>query len=310
MTRSTSREQGPQEFPGQELPSHPALAGTPGPERTGTAQTCPAAATVPATDYITGICKLGCSLKLCLPCREITRTEWCLSRRNTCCFKDCASSLQGETKVTPCLCNPRPLGAGSGEQGWQPLSAHVPPAPPPPPSMPTSGPWATLAKPHAGGHGPAGFLQGAREPGWQARPRSGLARGTYRLAEDHITAVLQAQEAGNGGRTVLHEQEDHRLLGLVAHHGHAVGESRQQRVQGLTPLTWHKGRMPEKVVREAPAQPCHPVHSAPLQEAHSWPRAARLRLCSLRCLRGPARPLSRTAGDSAPNTPDCPLPGR
>ena len=167
--------------------------------------------------------------------------------------------------MTPCLCDPRPLGAGLGEQGRRPLSTHEPLAPPPPPSTPTSGPQAARAKPHAGEHGPAGFLQGARGPGRQARPRSGLARGTYRLAEDHVAAVLQAQEAGDGGRAVLHEQEDHRFLGLVAHHGHAVGEGRQQRVQGLAPLTWHEGGAPEKAAcgrpQPSPAALSSPPHS-------------------------------------------------
>lgn len=60
----------------------------------------------------------------------------------------------------------------------------------------------------------------------------------YGLAEDHIAAVLQAQVCGYGGSAVLHEEEDHRLLGLVAHHGHTVCEGGQQRVEGLTPFTW------------------------------------------------------------------------
>lgn len=64
----------------------------------------------------------------------------------------------------------------------------------------------------------------------------------HRLAEDHITAVLQAQVVGYCGCTVLHEQEDHRLLGLVAHHGHAVCERGQQRVKGLAPFTWARGK--------------------------------------------------------------------
>ena len=65
----------------------------------------------------------------------------------------------------------------------------------------------------------------------------GGGAGTYGLAEDHVAAVLQAQVGGYGGRAVLHEQEDHCLLGLVAHHGHAVGERGQQGVKGLTPFT-------------------------------------------------------------------------
>lgn len=61
--------------------------------------------------------------------------------------------------------------------------------------------------------------------------------GPYSLAEDDVTAILQAEVGGNGGGTVLHEQEDHGRLGLVAHHGHTVCEGGQQRVKGLTPLT-------------------------------------------------------------------------
>lgn len=71
-------------------------------------------------------------------------------------------------------------------------------------------------------------------------------RGAYGLAEDHVAAVLQAQASGNGGRTVLHEQEDHRLLGLVTHHDHTVRERGQQGVQGLTPFTCTQGGMFEK----------------------------------------------------------------
>lgn len=70
--------------------------------------------------------------------------------------------------------------------------------------------------------------------------------GAYSLAEDHITAVLQAQAGGYGGRTVLHEQEDHRLLGLVTHHDHTVCERGQQGVQGLAPFTCTQGDMFEK----------------------------------------------------------------
>lgn len=71
-------------------------------------------------------------------------------------------------------------------------------------------------------------------------------REAYGLAEDHVAAVLQAQASGNGGRTVLHEQEDHRLLGLVTHHDHTVCERGQQGVQGLTPFTCTQGGMFEK----------------------------------------------------------------
>lgn len=60
----------------------------------------------------------------------------------------------------------------------------------------------------------------------------------YGLTEDHIAAVLQAQVRGYGGSTVLHEQEDHCLLGLVTHHGHAVRECGQQGVKGLAPFAW------------------------------------------------------------------------
>ena len=66
--------------------------------------------------------------------------------------------------------------------------------------------------------------------------------GAYSLAEDHIPAVLQAQVRGYGGSAVLHEQEDHCLLGLVTHHGHTVCESGQQGVKGLTPFTWARER--------------------------------------------------------------------
>lgn len=68
------------------------------------------------------------------------------------------------------------------------------------------------------------------------------ARRAYRLAEDHVTAVLQAQVGGYGGRTVLHQQEDHRLLGLVAHHGHTVCERGKQGVKSLAPFTWAQGK--------------------------------------------------------------------
>lgn len=59
----------------------------------------------------------------------------------------------------------------------------------------------------------------------------------YGLAEDDITAILQAEVRGDGGGAVLHEQEDHGCLGLVAHHGHTVCEGGQQRVKSLAPLT-------------------------------------------------------------------------
>lgn len=72
--------------------------------------------------------------------------------------------------------------------------------------------------------------------GSHASPRA------YGLAEDHVAAVLQAQVRGYGGSAVLHEQEDHCLLGLVAHHGHAVCEGGQQGVKGLAPFTWARGR--------------------------------------------------------------------
>lgn len=76
------------------------------------------------------------------------------------------------------------------------------------------------------------FLRAEVPVGSRATP------GAYSLAEDHVAAVLQAQVRGYGGSAVLHEQEDHCLLGLVAHHGHAVCEGGQQRVKGLAPFTW------------------------------------------------------------------------
>lgn len=66
--------------------------------------------------------------------------------------------------------------------------------------------------------------------------------GAYGLAEDHVAAVLQAQVRGYGGGAVLHEQEDHCLLGLVTHHGHTVCEGGQQGVKRLAPFTWARGR--------------------------------------------------------------------
>jgi len=57
-----------------------------------------------------------------------------------------------------------------------------------------------------------------------------------RLAEDDVAAVLQRQVHGDGGRAVLHQQEHHGLLGLVGHHGDALGERGEQRVQRLAPL--------------------------------------------------------------------------
>lgn len=68
------------------------------------------------------------------------------------------------------------------------------------------------------------------------------ARRAYSLAEDHVPAVLQAQVGGYGGSTVLHEQEDHRLPGLVAHHGHTVCERGEQGVKSLAPFTWARGK--------------------------------------------------------------------
>lgn len=70
---------------------------------------------------------------------------------------------------------------------------------------------------------------------------------------------------------------------------------RQQRVQGLAPLTWHKGRVPEKVVRGA-GSPATLSTQPPPGGPHGWPRAARLRLCSPEVSPGACPPTLRTAG--------------
>lgn len=105
----------------------------------------------------------------------------------------------------------------------------------------------------------------------------------YGLAEDGVTAVLQAQVGGDGGRAVLHEQEDHGLLGFVAHHGHTVCECGQQRVKGLTPFTcpretacekgdrrrklWKSNRVPVPNLHCPPH--CTPTPSAPNSAGHT-----------------------------------------
>ena len=182
MTRSTSRELGPQvSWAGAPI-THPTLAGSPGPEGTGTAQTRPASATVPAADYITGICKLGVLIEAQPPLQgnHQDRTEWCLGRCNACCFTNSLCAFfAGRNKLTPCLCDPRPLGAGSGEQGWRPLNTHERPAPLPHPPRPHPG-----RGPHGQSHTQEGTapLASSREqegqargPGQKARPGSGLA---------------------------------------------------------------------------------------------------------------------------------------
>lgn len=59
-----------------------------------------------------------------------------------------------------------------------------------------------------------------------------------RLAEDDVPAILQRHVHGYGGGAVLHEQEHHGLLSLVGHHGDALRERGEKRVQRLAPLTW------------------------------------------------------------------------
>lgn len=59
---------------------------------------------------------------------------------------------------------------------------------------------------------------------------------THRLAEDHVAAILQREAHGDRGGAVLHQQEDHGLLGFVAHQSHTVGERREERVQSVAPL--------------------------------------------------------------------------
>lgn len=61
-----------------------------------------------------------------------------------------------------------------------------------------------------------------------------------RLAEDNIPTILQRHVHGYGGGAVLHQQEHHGLLGLVSHHGDALGERGEERVQSLAPLTWEQ----------------------------------------------------------------------
>lgn len=61
-----------------------------------------------------------------------------------------------------------------------------------------------------------------------------------RLAEDDVPAVLQGDVHGYGGGAVLHEQKHHGLLGLVAHHGDALGERGEERVERLAPLAWEQ----------------------------------------------------------------------
>lgn len=71
------------------------------------------------------------------------------------------------------------------------------------------------------------------------------------LTEDDVTAVLHGEAAGDGGGTVLHQQEHHGLLGLVTHQGHAVGQRGEQRVQSLAPLACTKrgfGKWAELIV--------------------------------------------------------------
>lgn len=57
-----------------------------------------------------------------------------------------------------------------------------------------------------------------------------------RLTEDNIAAVLQRQVHGYCRGAVLHQEEDHGLFGLVAHHGDTVCERGEERVQRLAPL--------------------------------------------------------------------------
>lgn len=59
-----------------------------------------------------------------------------------------------------------------------------------------------------------------------------------RLAEDDVAAVLQRQVHGYRRGAVLHQQEDHGLFGRVAHHGDALCERGEERVQRLAPLAW------------------------------------------------------------------------
>lgn len=59
-----------------------------------------------------------------------------------------------------------------------------------------------------------------------------------RLAEDDVAAVLQGHVHGYRRGAVLHQQEHHGLLGLVAHHGHALGERGEEGVERLAPLAW------------------------------------------------------------------------
>lgn len=59
-----------------------------------------------------------------------------------------------------------------------------------------------------------------------------------RLAEDDVTAVLQSHVHGYSRGAVLHQQEHHGLFGRVAHHGDALCERGEERVQGLAPLAW------------------------------------------------------------------------
>lgn len=59
-----------------------------------------------------------------------------------------------------------------------------------------------------------------------------------RLAEDHVSSVLQGEVHGDGRSTVLHQQEHHGALSLVTHHSHTLGQRGEERVQGLAPLPW------------------------------------------------------------------------
>lgn len=58
-----------------------------------------------------------------------------------------------------------------------------------------------------------------------------------RLAEDNIAAVLQRQLRGDGGGSVLHQQEDHGAFGGIAHHGDTLSERGEEGIQHLAPLT-------------------------------------------------------------------------
>lgn len=65
-----------------------------------------------------------------------------------------------------------------------------------------------------------------------------ISIGADRLAEDDVAAVLQHHVHGDGGGAVLHQQEHHGLLGLVAHHGDALAQRGEEGVQRLAPLAW------------------------------------------------------------------------